>query len=141
MTLESYFYLVDSNTRRPLALFSYDDCRMHFEVSAREAQIRVRCSTDDVLRASCGYDQTNVDFYQVTALIGSRWSRCGASLGRVSRPGSCQASVSRCRTVSSVMPHATRTARARLSSLPTAGHAAWSLLPPVFSDSYWSSYA
>jgi len=47
MIPESYFYLVDSNTGQPLALFSYDDCRMHFEVSAREAQIRVRYSTDD----------------------------------------------------------------------------------------------
>lgn len=42
-----YFYLVDADTQEPLAIFSRDDCHFHFEVSAREAQIRVRYGVDD----------------------------------------------------------------------------------------------
>jgi len=47
MVPDSYFYLVDANTLEPLAIFSLDDCRFHFEVSAREAQIRVKYGVDD----------------------------------------------------------------------------------------------
>ena len=47
MIPDRYYYLVDATTLEPLALFSADDCRFHFEVSAREAQIRVKYGVDD----------------------------------------------------------------------------------------------
>jgi len=100
----------------------------------------------DILRASWGYEQTNVDFYQVTALIGSSMVEIRRIAGESEETGymSGQCVPVPDRFIGEAARHKASEGTVKLASYCWARRmkpAAIIGTKPVFSASYWSSYA
>jgi hypothetical protein len=147
----AWHYRFKSNEERAARVTSFFESVARHETAKREQRRKVKEAgrgliVGDILRASWGYEQTNIDFYQVTALIGSSMvemrpiaaesEETGFMSGQcVPVPDKFTGEATRHKASEGTVKMASYCWARRMEPAAMIGD------KPVFGASYWSSYA